>query len=147
MWDHPITLLTGYGWDVYWVMPFRFATHNYYLHQWFNLGLIGVFAFVGLIAYGVKRGLRAAQAHPSRLRDQHTALVFAMLMLAVSVFFVNLSGQWALVWIYFGVAMRGTQIDLAPARVESGAAEPVIRSVLPRRPAPVGIRAFPSGLR
>src|SRR6186713_1366904 len=39
---HPITFITGFGWDVYSSMPFQFATHNHYLHLWFNLGLVGL---------------------------------------------------------------------------------------------------------
>ena len=70
------------------------------------------------------------------MRDQHIAFVFAMLMLAVSVFFVNLEGQWPFVWIYFGVAMRATQIDLVPVPATSNMQEPVIRPVLPSRPRP-----------
>jgi O-antigen ligase len=136
MWDQPITLLTGYGWDVYWVMPFRFATHNYYLYQWFSLGLVGLGCFILLITLGVKRAKRAAAQGHSSLRDHHVAFVFAMLMLAVSVFFVNMEGQWALVWIYFGVAMRATQIDLVPVPAKSRAQEPVIRPVLPLPPRP-----------
>ncbi|MDE2262245.1 MAG: O-antigen ligase family protein, partial [Gammaproteobacteria bacterium] len=38
MMSHPITLLTGFGWDVYHTM-FELVTHNYYLDQWFGLGL------------------------------------------------------------------------------------------------------------
>jgi len=136
MWEQPITLLTGYGWDVYWVMPFRYATHNIYLYQWFNLGLVGLICFIMLITIGVKRALRAASQEHSVLRDHHTAFVFGMLGLAVSVFFVNLEGQWPLVWIYFGVAMRATQIDLVRVPTTSKVQEPVIRPTLPVRPQP-----------
>jgi hypothetical protein len=62
------------------------------------------------------------------------AFVFGIAMLAVSVFFGNLSGQWALVWIYFGVAMRAVQIDLTdPAHEHATSEQPVVRARLPLR--------------
>ena len=42
MFASPITFITGFGWDVYWSMPFRFSPHNHYLALWFNLGLVGL---------------------------------------------------------------------------------------------------------
>jgi hypothetical protein len=48
MFQHPVTFLTGFGWNVYWSMPFRFSPHNHYLAAWFNLGLVGLVFFVDL---------------------------------------------------------------------------------------------------
>ncbi len=42
----PLTLLTGFGWDVYYVMPFRYAPHNHYLGTYFDLGIPGVALFL-----------------------------------------------------------------------------------------------------
>ena len=42
MFANPISLVTGFGWDVYRSMPFQFAPHNHYFALWFNLGLIGL---------------------------------------------------------------------------------------------------------
>ncbi len=33
MLESPLTFLTGFGWDVYWTMPFRYSPHNYYLNS------------------------------------------------------------------------------------------------------------------
>jgi hypothetical protein len=46
----PLTLLTGFGWDVYYVMPFRYAPHNHYLGTYFDLGIPGVVLFVSPIS-------------------------------------------------------------------------------------------------
>ena len=38
----PVSFITGYGWNVYWSMPFHFSPHNHYFALWFNLGLVGL---------------------------------------------------------------------------------------------------------
>ena len=42
MFAHPITFITGFGWDAYWSMAFQYSPHNHYLSLWFNLGLVGL---------------------------------------------------------------------------------------------------------
>lgn len=116
MFAEPITFLTGYGWDVYYVMPFRFITHNIYLHYWFNLGLVGLFAFVAIIGIVLRTSMRAANATHGSLRPYHISVVFGICMLGVAVFFCNLSGHWAFFWIYLGAGLRAAYITLeAPA--------------------------------
>ena len=105
MMDHPITLLTGYGYRVYQTM-FVLITHNYYLDQWFGLGLIGLFSFVTIQYQTVATALRAIAAASGRLRPYMIALVFGMLGLAVSIFFDNLDKPWSYVWIYVGFSLR-----------------------------------------
>jgi O-antigen ligase len=127
MMDNPITLLTGYGWDVYFVMPFRFATHNYYLYLWFDLGVIGLGAFIGVLAVCVRYARRAALTASDDLRPYLIAGVFGILMLSIGVFFCNLSGHWQLVWIYVGVCLRAALVALespAPAAASARVAQP-----------------------
>ena len=102
----PITLLTGYGWDVYWTMPFRYSPHNHYLSLWFNLGLPGLLSGVGVLASGVRRARRASQAAEPRLRAHLVGFVIGVLALCVAVFFVDLHRPWLYFWAYVGVAMR-----------------------------------------
>lgn len=117
MMDHPITLLTGYGYRVYQTM-FVLITHNYYLDQWFGLGLIGLFSFVTIQYQTVATALRAIAASSGRLRPYMIALVFGMLGLAVSIFFDNLDKPWSYVWIYVGFSLRAAAdiLDEAEAR-------------------------------
>ena len=104
--DHPITFLTGYGWDVYNTM-FELVTHNYYLDQWFGLGVIGLFAFVTIQYQAVVTARRAvALAGRGPMRSYMIAFVFGMLGLAVCIFFENLDKPWSYVWIYEGFALR-----------------------------------------
>jgi O-antigen ligase len=102
----PITLLTGFGWDVYWTMPFRYSPHNHYLSLWFNLGLPGLLSGVGVLASGVRRARRASQAAEPRLRAHLVGFVVGTLALCVAVFFVDLHRPWLYFWAYVGVAMR-----------------------------------------
>ncbi len=119
----PITFITGYGWDVWYVMPFRFIEHNIYLHYWFNLGLVGLFAFIAVIVIVLRASLRAAAATHGVLRPYHISVVFGICMLGIAVFFCNLSGHWAFFWIYLGAGLRAARITLAEPVVSAPAAE------------------------
>jgi hypothetical protein len=105
MMSHPLTLLTGFGWDVYHTM-FELVTHNYYLDQWFGLGLIGLFSFLTIEYQIVVTAVRAITASPKHLRPYMIALVFGTLGLAVCLFFGNLDKPWSYVWVYVGFSLR-----------------------------------------
>jgi O-antigen ligase len=131
MMAHPITLLTGYGFRVYQTM-FVLITHNYYLDQWFGLGLIGLFALVTIQYQTVATGLRAVAAGSGPLRPYMIALVFGMLGLAVSIFFDNMDKPWSYVWIYVGFSLRAA-VELID-KAEKEAVESPVRAAL----SPVG---------
>jgi O-antigen ligase len=135
MMAHPITLLTGFGWDVYHTM-FELVTHNYYLDQWFGLGLIGLFSFLTIQYQTVLTALRAIAAENGPLRPYMIAFVFGMLGLAVCIFFGNLDKPWSYVWVYVGFTLRAAAnaVDKAERPVETparAAPQPVVR---PRKP-------------
>ena len=54
MFDTPLTLLTGFGWEAYATFPFRWVTHNHYLQQFFNLGLVGLICSVLLFVVPIR---------------------------------------------------------------------------------------------
>ncbi len=60
MFGTPLTLLTGFGWEAYGTFPFRWVTHNHYLQQWFNLGLIGLICSVLLLVVPIRTANAAA---------------------------------------------------------------------------------------
>ncbi len=105
MMRHPITFLTGYGWRVHELM-FTLVTHNYYLDQWFGLGLFGLLAFLTILYQTVTTGLRAVAVADAHLRPYMIALVFGILGLAVSIFFVNLERPWDYIWSSGGLRRR-----------------------------------------
>jgi O-antigen ligase len=103
---HPITFITGFGWDVYSSMPFEFATHNHYLHLWFNLGLVGLACGSYLLFSGIGRARRASLQAAPPYRGQLIAFVLGGVGIATAVFFVDLHQPWYYFWMYAGVVMR-----------------------------------------
>jgi O-antigen ligase len=124
----PLTLLTGFGWESYSTMPFRFATHNHYLAQFFNLGVIGLGCTVLLFIVQI-RTAKAALAYASEaVRPQLIAFATGTMALAVAVFFVNLYLPWLYYWAYAGIAMRLAVNALeGPARAPATVAVPPVR--------------------
>lgn len=143
MMEHPITLLTGYGFRVYETM-FVLVTHNYYLEQWFGLGLIGLFAFVTIQYQVVAAGKRAMAVAAGALRPYMIALVFGMMGLAVCIFFDNLDKPWSYVWIYIGFSARmaADVVEKAHKGAYKEALQAAVRAPLKPvgSPSPVGAR-------
>ncbi|MBC8027905.1 MAG: O-antigen ligase family protein [Steroidobacteraceae bacterium] len=106
MFQQPITFLTGFGWNVYWSMPFRFSPHNHYFASWFNLGLVGLICGSYLIFSAIGRARRASLDAKPPLRGQLIAFVIGGTALAVAVFFVDLHTPWVYFWMYTGVIVR-----------------------------------------
>ena len=107
MMSNPISLVTGFGWNVYSTMPTVFAMHNTYLDQWFNLGLLGVGVYVFLYANTILTAKRAAAEAQAPMRGELIAYVFGMTALGVTVFFGNLYTSKPYLWMYVGLTMRG----------------------------------------
>ena len=116
MFANPITLITGYGWDVYWSMPFHFSPHNYYLAAWFNLGLVGLATSAYLLFSAIGRARRASLAALPPARGQLIAYVIGGIAICTAVCFVDLYEPWFYFWMYTGVAMRLVLcVERAPA--------------------------------
>lgn len=106
MFENPVTFVTGYGWDVYWSMPFLFSPHNHYLQLWFNLGLVGLFFGTYLLFSAMARARRASAHAPRPYRGQLIAFVLATVGVCTAVFFVDLYKPFYYFWMYGGVVMR-----------------------------------------
>ncbi len=122
---HPITFLTGFGWNVYHLM-FTLVTHNYYLDEWFGLGLPGLLGFLTILYVAVATARRAVPAADPRLRPYMIAFVFGILGLSVCIFFVNLDKPWSYVWIYVGFALRAAS-DAVDRRQKASARETALK--------------------
>jgi O-antigen ligase len=115
---HPLTFITGFGWNVYNSMPFQFATHNYYLNLWFNLGLLGLACGSYVLFSGIARARRASLQAAPPYRGQLIAFVIGVVGVATAVFFVDLHDPWYYFWMYAGVVMRLVLlVQHQPARV------------------------------
>ncbi|HSD74484.1 MAG TPA: O-antigen ligase family protein [Steroidobacteraceae bacterium] len=142
----PVTLLTGYGWDVYRTMPFRYSPHNHYLGLWFNLGLPGLLAGAGLLASAVARARRASEVAERRPRAHLIGYVMGALAVCVAIFFVDLHRPWLDFWAYTGVMMRlavsvtseaSERMPAATAPVAAPAVDPYGWVARPRPPGAV----------
>jgi len=132
---HPLTFITGFGWDVYSSMPFEFATHNHYLHLWFNLGLVGLACGSYLLFSGIGRARRASLQAAPPYRGQLIAFVLGGVGVATAVFFVDLHQPWYYFWMYAGVVMRLVLlVQRKPAKVPvTSASEVPLRLPTSRR--------------
>jgi O-antigen ligase len=102
----PVTLVTGFGWGAYDAMSFPHPTHNHYLMQWFELGIIGLVGFVMLIRELVLTALRAATNASDEIGTYMIAFVYGVLALSFAIFFTNLFHPWIYIWAYIGLTMR-----------------------------------------
>jgi len=64
MMETPLSLVTGFGWNVYNSMGYFLIPHNHYIMLWFELGLVGVICFL-LIIYRGKKCLAGHQRRES----------------------------------------------------------------------------------
>jgi O-antigen ligase len=92
---------------------YRWATHNYYLLLWYELGIVGVACLLLLFAQLVGKA-RAAAALASRYRALLVAAAIGAIALACAVFFVNIFAPWAYFWAYMGIMMRIAACHLDP---------------------------------
>jgi O-antigen ligase len=123
MLQHPITFLTGYGWEVYWSFPFRFSPHNHYFSLWFNLGLVGLFSGSYLLFSSIGRAKRASMAAEPGARRQLVAYVIGVISVCGAVFFVELHDPWVYFWMYAGTVMR-LAMCVQPVTAQVPALEP-----------------------
>lgn len=129
MLEHPLTLLTGFGWNAYWSMPFRYSPHNYYLAQWFNLGLPGLACSVLLLVLVVRTARAAVPYASAGLRPILIGFVIATLAFAIATFFVDLYVPWLYFWAYAGLVLRmAVNVgDASPAPEAAAAVAPAQR--------------------
>jgi O-antigen ligase len=136
MFAHPLSFVTGYGWDVYSSMPFQFSPHNHYLALWFNLGLVGLFFGSYLLFSAIGRARRASMHATPPLRGQLIAFVIGTVGVCTAVFFVDLHKPWFYFWMYTGLVMRMVLC------VDKNPVQQPVTAQRPRRPA---VRRDPYG--
>jgi O-antigen ligase len=125
MMESPLSLITGFGWNVYDAMGFVLIPHNHYLMLWFELGLVGLGGFVIVCQRMYVAMMAAIRTLPADERDLYIAGVFSLLIMMVGVFFVQLFRPWLYVWPYLALILRMavlSRAQLARASVASAAA-------------------------
>lgn len=103
---NPVTLVTGFGWDVYSIMGFQFAAHNQYLLLWFELGIIGLGSYLMMIGQLVLTARRAAASTSGPPAAYLIAYVYGTVGISIALFTTLLSIPLPYVWIYNGLSMR-----------------------------------------
>ena len=111
MFGTPLTLLTGFGWEAYPTFPFRWVTHNHYLQQCFNLGLVGLICSVLLLVVPIRTANAAATYARPEVRPMLIAFGIGTIAVATAVFFVNLYSPWLYYW-----SMRASSCALLRTR-------------------------------
>jgi hypothetical protein len=119
MFEYPVSFITGFGWDVYWSMPFMFSPHNHYLSLWFNLGLVGLFTGIYLLAVVIRQARRASVHAQPPYRGHLIGFVLGGVGTAAAVFFVDLYAPWNYFWMYSALVTR-----IALCVMQSPATEP-----------------------
>ncbi len=121
--NHPVTMITGYGWRVYWSKPHVYSPHNTYLNYWFNLGLPGLGCLVFILGslWSTAKSASFACAD-ERVRYLLIGFCFGLVGIFISIFFVELYTPWPYLWAFFGIAMRLALTAPHAAGNSSGAA-------------------------
>jgi O-antigen ligase len=133
MFRTPLTLLTGFGWEAYSTFPFRWNTHNHYLLQFFNLGLIGLVCTLLLFVVVVRTANKAATYARPDVRVVLISFGFATIAVGTAVFFVNLFVPWIYYWSYAGIVMRLAMNALEPQAFAPAAVSAPRRRAKPAR--------------
>jgi hypothetical protein len=116
--EFPVTFISGFGWDVYWSMPFMYSPHSHYLGLWFNLGLVGLFTGIYLLVTVTGSARRASLQAERPYRGHLVAFVLGAVAVSTAVFFVDLYKPWNYFWMYGGLVMRLAMcVNEVPARV------------------------------
>jgi O-antigen ligase len=120
----PSSLLTGFGWATYFVLPssLPLAPHNTYLWYWFELGIPGVLLFTMIFVQLIMVASREAAASQGSTRFHLIGFAIGTIALMVAIFFVELYTPWPYYWAYAGAIMRLAMI--AKAERESSAVQP-----------------------
>ena len=102
----PLSFVTGFGWNAYDAMPFRYNTHNHFVSLWFDLGLVGLIAGTALLITSMRIAMRAAPHAADAYRPTLMAFAIGALAITIATFFVNLYTPWLWFWAYAGLALR-----------------------------------------
>jgi putative inorganic carbon (HCO3(-)) transporter len=131
--DAPLTFITGYGWNAYFSMPFRWWPHNTFLLYWFDLGLVGLVAFCWILWASFSRLRSGALAATGDRRPLLIGASIGIASLAASACFVELPAVWPYVWMLVGLGLRLASRPLpAPAQVPARHVSESVASSTPR---------------
>jgi O-antigen ligase len=104
--NHPLSMITGFGWNSMPLFGIEAVSHNEYLDVWFNLGLVGLVCYCLLFFLPIRHAWHASKLIGPPETNYLVAFVVGFIALSVAIFFVNLYAPWAYLWPYAGLIMR-----------------------------------------
>lgn len=106
MMGSPVAVVTGFGWNSWSAIGPRLIPHNQYLWLWFELGLIGLGSYMGIVWQSLATVRFSIQYSSEETRPYLIAFVFGSCILAVAVLFTQLGKPWPYIWAYMGASCR-----------------------------------------
>lgn len=131
MMETPLSLITGFGWNVYDSMGFRLVPHNHYIFLWFELGLIGLSCYLLIVRGLASYAMQALRSADSTERNTLVAFMYALCILSIAIVFEQLYQPWLYIWPYAGLCLRMAFIVKRNSAEDSAQAAGVRQ--LPRR--------------
>jgi O-antigen ligase len=106
MMSHPISMITGFGWETYDVMGFLFPPHNQYLYLWFTLGIPGLILGTMIFLIPMSAARHAVSEADHTVRAYLIAFWVSVVATLIAIFFAQIFTPWAYFWSYAGLVMR-----------------------------------------
>jgi len=125
MFNHPLGMITGFGWNSMPLFGIEAVSHNEYLDVWFNLGFVGLVCYCLLFFIPIRQAWQTSHYAPYPINRYLVAFAVGFTALTVAIFFVNLYAPWAYLWPYAGLVMR-LVADVESHR-DTPQTEPVVR--------------------
>jgi O-antigen ligase len=124
MLENPLSFVTGYGFFSYDSdRSYRLATHNIYLYHLYNLGVIGLFLFIGVFRRILSAARLAIAEASGSQRLYLMALVFGLCSFMLAIFFNQYNDMGYLLWATAGAAMRVAMCLREPAAEQAPEAQ------------------------
>lgn len=139
MWESPLTLFIGFGWNMFVHSMIYPDPHNHYLFLFYGMGAIGLGIFLGVIVAIYRTAMRALDGADATSRRYLIAFLFGLSGFVVPMMFVTMYSPWPFVWAYIGVMTKLAWLTVSAPSVPAerraapslGCAEPETYSVVP----------------
>jgi O-antigen ligase len=135
MMETPISLISGFGWNVYDSMGFKLIPHNHYIMLWFELGLVGLGAYLLVMRTLIHNAMVGLKTATPEMRCYLVGFVYSLMILSTAIIFEQLFEPWLYIWPYAGLTLRIAVLarNLSPAAdsialpVATGGERPALR--------------------
>ncbi len=124
MMESPLSLITGFGWNVYDSMGFKLIPHNHYIMLWFELGLVGLGSYLLVIRSLIRNAMLGLKTATPEMRCYLVAFVYSLMILSAAVIFEQLFTPWLYIWPYAGLTLRIAVLARNPSKAADSIALP-----------------------